>query len=72
MNLYKVTLCGMEDYRVSYVVSEDSEKAYKTVREYLDNMGIGPSDKKALKSVELIAEDAEYPECKTRLFVNKN
>lgn len=67
MNLYKVTLQGMNDvvfsgmcYGTSYVVARDPTAAYKIVRNFLDSQNIGFIDKRQLKSIELIAEDKLY------------
>ena len=64
--LYRVTLRGMTynstgvAYGVSYVVAQDSESAYKKVKEFLDKENIGFTKERELDKVELIAEDYMY------------
>ena len=70
MNLYRVMLNGM--YRASYVVAPNAEMAYLEVRAYLTMHDIGEPEDRALKTVELLAEDNEYSECGTRLFITRN
>jgi hypothetical protein len=73
MKLYKVKLIGVfggtsTNYNESYVIANDSEEAYKKVRSFLDRNDIGFKDQRELNSVQLLAEDKQYPECKTILF----
>lgn len=73
--LYRVTLRGMTHsstgviHGVSYVVAYDPEHAYRVVRNDMDKRNIGFKHDRELLSVELIAEDYAYTECKTRLYV---
>jgi hypothetical protein len=74
MNLYKVTIkggysTGSTNYHTSYVVAENPDDAYKKVRCFLDAKDICFKKDRALHSVELKAEDTNYPECGTLLFV---
>jgi hypothetical protein len=75
MKLYKVNLRGMTFsatgtvYGVSYVVAEDSEKAYQKVRKFLDKNDLGFSKDRELDSVELIAEDSQYTDTRTMLYL---
>jgi len=71
MKLYRVTLRGFigSDYRVSYVVCKNCNDAYLTVLIALANKDLGFPKERELLSVELIAEDAQYPDCETRLFL---
>ena len=74
MKLYKVKLIGMSSsistkYNESYVVANDSNEAYLKVRSFLDRNDIGFVNQRELDSVQLLAEDTQYPECKTILFV---
>ena len=77
MKLYKVTLQGMTTnaigpiYGISYVVAEDTDKAYTLVRAHLDQHDLGFRTSRELASVELIAEDVMYPDCRTMLFIQK-
>ena len=77
MKLYKVTRRGMtsglgsgQAYGVAYVVAEDPERAYRTVRASLDTRDLGFSSDRELSSVELIAEAAPYPGCGTILYLD--
>lgn len=68
--LYKITLQGCHPcYNKSYVVAEDPTSAYQMVRDYLDGEDIGYTGGRELKSVELIAENEDYPECEHKLFI---
>jgi hypothetical protein len=72
--LFKVNLkgtygtgCGVKYHR-SYVVAKTMDGAYKKVRDYLDGADIGFSSDRELDSIELVAEDYEYTDVRTRLF----
>lgn len=74
--LYRVTLKGMFSnnssspvYGVSYVVADNPSEAYNVVQNDLVQRDIGFDHQRALDKVELIAEDTEYPDCRTRLYV---
>lgn len=74
--LYKVNLRGARslngnDYSTFWVVAKDPTQAYSLVRSELDSRNLCFPHDKELLSVELIAEDCEYPECRTRLIVEK-
>lgn len=73
--LYKITLQGLHgtkpQYRECYVVADDPTSAYNLVREYLDDEKIGFTEDRGLKTIELLAEDTKYPDCKTKLFKRK-
>ena len=74
MNLYLVTCRGMNDSTTgtiqgtAFVLAEDAESAYRRVRDYLDENAIGFHDDREMKSVELLASDAQYPACRMRVF----
>lgn len=78
MKLFRVNLRGMKSsyggpaYGCSYVVAEDSNAAYLLLREYVDKKDLGFDNERELESVELIAEDSEYPRCGTILFLTKH
>jgi hypothetical protein len=61
------TGCGIK-YHQSYVVAKTMDGAYKKVRDYLDGADLGFSSDRELDSIELIAEDCEYTDVRTRLF----
>jgi len=64
--LYRVILRGMTygstgvSYGLSYVVAENSDEAYKKVRKFLDENGIGFTKGRELDRVELIADSYRY------------
>lgn len=68
--LWRVNLRShMERYNPSYVVAIDAAEAYRTVRDDLDKRDYGFSKDRELLSVELVAEDYEYTETGSRLFL---
>ena len=70
MKLYKITLKGIfSNIRSPYVVAENSDEAYQKVKDYLDKKDYGFSHERELDKIELLAEDCEYPKCKTILFL---
>lgn len=76
MKLYKVTIRGgfnptATNYNVSYVVANDSTSAYKLVRAFLDKKDLCFEDEREMKTVELLADTAEYGSCRTLLFITK-
>lgn len=64
--LFRVETVGMKD-RIHYVVASDAGAAYQAVRSCLDQHEWGYVNDRALKSVDLVAEQDEYPECGTML-----
>jgi len=75
MKLFKVTCQGMNVHQsvgvtngIAYVVAEDAAKAYQRVRDALDEFKLGFVREREMKSVELVAEEAEYPCCGFRLY----
>ena len=74
MKLYKVNLRGLGggsgvNYKSSYVVAENADKAYLTVRSHLDEKDYGFTRDREMESVELLAEDSDYAESLVRLFL---
>jgi len=67
LKLYKVE-CRNHDLE-AYVVAADPTTAYKEFREFLDIYDIGFDHQRELKSVTLLAEASDYPDCKMRLFL---
>lgn len=74
--LYRVICCGMTSttfgstsHGDAYVIAKTSEDAYRKLREYLDISRLGTAKDRALHTIELIAEDKNYPECGKRLFI---
>ena len=74
--LYHVLCRGMQ-HRIaggvahgdSYVVAENSEEAYQTVRRHLDLLHIGFAHEREMKSVELIATEENYSMTGHALFI---
>lgn len=69
--LWRVKLrgSGMERYNPSHVIAPDASTAYQSVRHELDRIDYGFSKDRELLSVELVAEDYEYTETGSRLFL---
>jgi len=67
MKLFRVQLQGV-NFEISYAVAIDATTAYKTVRKYYDKNDIGFTKERELKSIELVAEDVDYPDCGIQLF----
>ena len=53
-----------------YVVATDPQEAYITVRKDLDKNDYGFRKDRVMKAIELLAEDALYPECEIRLYIS--
>ncbi len=51
------------------VVATDPTKAYQIVRKWLDDKKYGFDKDRELDSVELLADDYEYPDTPHRLFL---
>lgn len=74
LKLYKVTLKVLTNpigvsLHESYVVATDTNMAYKKIRDWLDKKDYGFSHERELMKIELLAEDYEYTDVRTRLFV---
>ncbi len=73
--LYRVTLKGMTSnptgtsYGISYVIAKDSNEAYLKVREFLNKKDIGFDRERELSSIDLIAEDSQYTNTGTILYL---
>ena len=72
--LYLVTLRGLHSathvqHNTSYVVAANPDEAYQKVRKWLDEKDYGFKNERELKSVELLAEDYDYTDVKTMLFL---
>jgi len=73
--LYKVTCQGMTTqitgpaHGVAFVVAPDPGQAYEKVRKWLDQKDLGFNKERELASIELIAEEADYPDCGYRLYL---
>ena len=77
MKLYKVKCRGMKNsatstlYGDSYVMATDPTSAYKIVKEYLDERDLGFLQDRELESIELLAEEGDYPICRIQLHIAK-
>lgn len=75
LKLYRVTLKGMTYsstgivYGVSYVVAENSHKAYQRVKDFLDEKDMGASQDRELDKVELIADTYQYTDVNCLLYL---
>ena len=73
--LYRVTLRGMTYsvigpiYGIAYVIADDPDKAYKKLKVDLEKRDLGFSHQRELDKIELIAENVEYPDCNTILYL---
>ncbi len=68
--LFKVTCRGMhESHGIAYVVASDAGAAYERVYSDLSARGLGFTHDRALQCVELMADDAEFPDCDRRLYL---
>lgn len=75
MKLYLVRCRGMQTtcgsqvaHGTAYVAADDPHKAYRKLREYLDDNDIGFAKDRELQSVELIGEETNYPDCGVRFY----
>jgi hypothetical protein len=73
--LWKVTCRGMHGgiadnaaHGIAYVVADDPEEAYRKVRDSLDKRDLGFSKERELSKVELLAAEANYPDCGHTLY----
>jgi len=76
MKLFKVELRGNRSFlgvddQTSYVVASDPTTAYEIVRSYLERRDMGDDEDRELEKIQLIAEEGNYPNCRTRLMVQK-
>lgn len=67
--LYRVTCRGMQgSHGTAYVIAGNPNEAYRLLRDDLDRRDLGFQKERELLSVELIAEEGAYPDCKTQLY----
>ena len=77
MKLYRVKLRGMRNnysstkYGDSYVVAHDPTEAYIIVRKYCNKADVGYYKDREMESVELLAEEGDYPDCQTQLHITQ-
>ena len=53
---------------MAYVVAENPNEAYMLLRNDLDQRDLGISHEREMETVELIAEQIDYPDCKIKLY----
>jgi len=74
MKLWLVTLQGMTlsinsaPHGMAYVLANDPKEAADKLINYVKSKDLGFRHERELKSVELIAEDVLYPDCRMKLF----
>ena len=67
MKLFNVDLgYPLHDF---YVVAEDPTAAYKKIRKDLDDRDYGFTKDRELRTITLVAETGEYPQCEKRLML---
>lgn len=75
MKLYRVRLKGMSGsgidtaYGKPYVIASDATEALEKVQKYLEQRDIGFRSDREIDSIELLAEEGNYPECNVQLFL---
>lgn len=76
MKLYLVKLRGMQSniggniaYGKSYVLADDSDSAYKKVKNFVDKEDLGFAKDRELESVELLAYESRYNYIGTMIFI---
>jgi len=71
MRLYKIICRGLSgtDYGTAYAVAEDPEQAYRKVRRFLDEHTVGFPEDREMKTIELLADSSDSPDCGVKLYV---
>ena len=66
----KLFLVEVVDFRIDsfYVIAIHPSEAYNKVRAFLDENKIGFEKDRELKQITLLAENAKYPDCATRII----
>ncbi len=54
---------------IAYVVASSSTEAYAMLRQELDKLDAGFPRERELGTVQLLAENVEYPKCDCRLYL---
>lgn len=57
------------NYNEFYVVAKNSDEAYRKVRDFLNKENIGFEYEREMDTITLLAEEPNYPECRTLLFL---
>jgi len=75
MKLYRVKLKGLTGsvvttaYGKPYVVADNPTDALIKVQTYLKENKIGFSGDREMDTIELLAEEGDYPKCRVQLFI---
>lgn len=75
LKLYRVTCRGMTTsstgvaHGIAYVLAVDPSEAYRIVRDDLNKRDLGFTKDRELDRIELLAENVEYPQRGTRVYV---
>jgi hypothetical protein len=75
MKLYRVLLKGMHGNVVSthyghpYVIADTPTEALEKVQDYLTKRDIGFVHEREMETIELLAEEGDYPDCNIQLFL---
>jgi hypothetical protein len=75
IKLYRVKLKGLQGTNVStvhghpYVLANDPTEALSKVQDYLNKKDLGFSKDREMDTIELLAEEGNYPGCGIQLFL---
>ena len=75
MKLYRVKLKGMcgiglnTAYGKPFVVANNPTEALKKVQDYISKEDLGFRHEREMESIELLAEEGDYPECCIQLYL---
>ena len=75
MKLFRIKLTGMKYssigtlYGCPYVVAESAEQALAKVQKYVRDNDLGFTNDREMESIELLAEEGDYPGCRIQLFL---
>lgn len=68
--LYQIRCRGMQvahgggvGHGHAFVIATNPEEAYRKLRESLDRRDLGFGGDREMQSIELVAEDSDYPDC---------
>ena len=75
MKLYRIILKELQGSKVStaygrpYVVANDSTEALQKVQSYLKERNLGFPRDRVMDTIELLAEEGDYPGCGIQLYL---
>ena len=70
MKLYKIKIRTYKKGCENYIVADNPDEAYKILRKYLDEKDYFFEKERGLNSIELVAEEGDYPDCEVQLFID--